>query len=166
MTDPDRAIWIRTPEDIAELINSLPRGGRVAHDKEARDRPGPPPARCADHPGQADLSIVRRKHRLGIRDNRLDFHDQERARRGMPAQHVNRASLAEVIERHFDRRFPAALGQQPDDAIDKGRVGCIEHPVETFAMPSNADVEIGAKCSANGFEVGQRDSTDVASLDP
>jgi hypothetical protein len=84
----------------------------------------------------------------------------------VPAEDVDRASLAEVIERHFHRRLPTIALEHPNDGVDELGVRRVEEAIEALAMPSDADVKIGAERGANGLDVGERRASKPASLEP
>jgi len=84
----------------------------------------------------------------------------------MPPDHVHRASLAEVIERDFDRGIPAAKGQESDHTIDKLGVCRIEQPIESFAVPSHSKVEVRTEGRTDRLDVRERGAPQFAALDP
>ncbi len=84
----------------------------------------------------------------------------------VPAQDIDGPAIPEVVERHFDRRLPAQLREQPNYEVDEIGVGCIEQAVQTFAVPSNADVEVGAEGLTSVLDAAKRDPAQGATLDP
>jgi hypothetical protein len=115
---------------------------------------------------QAHFALVGREERLGIWDDGLDLHDQEHPPSLMPAQDVDGSPLTEVVEGHLDRRLPTGVRDHSNHMFDKGRMGGIEEPIEAFAVPSNANVELGRKGGADGLDIRQHDPIHLATLDP
>ena len=67
---------------------------------------GAPAAVAGNLRGEARLSIERGQHRLEIGYDRLDLDDQQRTRRRMEGQHVDRSAFAAVVECTPRSRLP------------------------------------------------------------
>lgn len=84
----------------------------------------------------------------------------------MPAQHIDGPAVPVVVERHLDRRLPAALREELDHEVDEVGMRGIEKAVEAFAVPSNTDVEVSSEGHTGAFDVRERDPAQDAALDP
>jgi hypothetical protein len=71
----------------------------------------------------------------------------------VPAQHVDRSAIAELVEGHLNGDFPSGGPQLGDHAIDEHGVRLIEEAVEAFSSPPHANIEIGAKGMADELEL-------------
>jgi hypothetical protein len=83
----------------------------------------------------------------------------------MPGKDVNRATLAEVVERHLDGDLPAKRHQQPNRSLNEGGMSGIEEAIEGLAVPSNADLEIGTQRGTQGFDVTEGCPDELAALE-
>jgi hypothetical protein len=63
----------------------------------------------------------------------------------MPASDVDRAAIAEFVERDLQRGIPASCSQLADHSIDEGSVCFVEQPIQGLAAPSNPHVEVSAE---------------------
>ena len=83
----------------------------------------------------------------------------------IPAEDVDGATLAEVAEGDFDRRLPAAPVEGAEHLVDKGCVGSIEQAIQRLAMPSNAEVDVGAESRSCRDKRLDRDASKLPALD-
>jgi hypothetical protein len=108
---------------------------------------------------------MRGQQGLRIRNDGLDLHDEEHPAPGMPGKDVNRATLAEVVERHLDGDLPATRHQQLNRSLDESGMSGVEQAIECLAVPSNTHLEIGTERSAQGFDVTEGRPDELASLE-
>ncbi len=84
----------------------------------------------------------------------------------MPTQHVHGTTVPVVIERPLDGRLPARLGKEPNHQVDEVCVRGDEQSVQAFAVPPDANVEVGAEYRTGGFKISERKAAQGAALDP
>jgi uracil-DNA glycosylase family 4 len=84
---------------------------------------------------EPSLAIEAGQHRLHIRDHGLDLDDQERPTCRMPAEHVDRAALAEAVEGDLGQRLPATFRERLKHDLDHPSVRRIEQSIQPLALP-------------------------------
>jgi len=154
------------PKDVGVGADAVAGCRRLANHQQATGDPRRPAALLADASGESDLPIERPDHGLDVRDDGLHLDHEERGARCVPGENVDRAALAVPAEGDLDRDDPAQLVEQSDDLVDERRVRGIEQPIQALAVPPNANVEIGAQGGARCVDVGERNASKEAPLDP
>jgi hypothetical protein len=143
----------------------MTRRRRFSNNEQAADRPASPATVTTDLGGQAHLSVKGVDRRLRIGHDRLDLDHEQRCRRSVEREDVDRAPLAANRERSFDDRFPAKVLKPKDNLLDESRVGRIEQSVETLAMPPDADVKGRSKAFDHPAKRSQLRILDLARLE-
>jgi hypothetical protein len=70
----------------------------------------------------------------------------------MPAEDVDRPSLAEHVERELEFDLPASVAQESHHELDQGRVRRIDEPVREPSAITESDDEIGAELGGDPLE--------------
>jgi hypothetical protein len=70
----------------------------------------------------------------------------------MPAEHVDRATLPEHVERDFERGPPTFARKESDDPLNNRGMRLVEEKIEALASPANPNVEIGAERRTDPFD--------------
>lgn len=83
----------------------------------------------------------------------------------MPSEHIDRTSLAPDAERHLNRTLPAKGPQASHQRVDQLSMGLVEQPIERFAVPSNSEIEVGAKRAYGIEEVSDHRPCERSCLD-
>ena len=84
----------------------------------------------------------------------------------MEGQNVDRASLAELVERHLGRDNPVRRSKDAHDFLDGRGVTPVEESVESLALPEQLDEHTPAELSGNAIERPDGDSRRATLLDP
>jgi hypothetical protein len=143
----------------------MTRRRRRSDDEQTADRPANPAAVAADLGGQAHLSVKGMDRRLRIGHDRLDLDHEQRCRRPVERQDVDRAPLAAYRERSLDDRFPANVLKPKDNLFDESRVSRVEESIQTLAMPPDADVKGCSKALDHPAKDSQLGILDLARLE-
>ena len=155
----------RGSEQHVEAGHAPSRGRCLGDHEEPSHDTGVPATATANPRRQPELPIERRDRGLRIRNHGLDL-DHEQGTSGLhPSEDIDGATLAEVAEGDFDRRLPAALVERAEHLVDKGRVGSIEQAIQRLAVPSNADVDVGAEGRSCRDKRLDRDASKLPALD-
>lgn len=101
---------------------------------------------------------------LKVRNDRLHLDDESDPGRLVVAEKIDRASLAEDVERHLNSDVPAEASEPAGHLLhEKGMVG-VQQPVESFAVPAQAQIDAGAQCAGDRLEGTQRELVEVTSF--
>ena len=82
----------------------------------------------------------------------------------MPAQEVNRAKLAELVERDLEGRLPTSGVQDGHHPTHQICVRFIKQQIKSFAPPPNPHVELGAERLADALQAPQSRVSDHSAL--
>ena len=124
------------------------------------------PATDRDHlAGEARFAIQPMKRCLGVGDDRLDLHGQQRAERRMERHDVDRTTFTPDGERDLDIDDPAGASKQPYEAINEGGVGVIDQSIETLASPPEVEVDVRSERRSDVHERGDRHPVELAPID-
>ena len=145
----------------AKRFDAAPSRGRFADDQQATNSATRPAAFLCKRSGKTRLSVEDVQHRLGIWHDRFDLDHEDRGRRTVHRQDVDRAALARDGEGCLDYRLPAQAVQAGDHRFNEPGVSSVEQTIEAFTLPTNLDVECRAKSLGNA---SQRIDLDIAEL--
>ncbi len=140
-------------------------GGRVPHHQQARHSSWRPPTTARYPRRETGLAIQRVEHRLGVRHDRLDLHDQKRAGTSVACQHVHGSALTKDRERNLHGRLPSFVLEQPDDTLDQARVRLVHQPIETFASPSKPHLQVSLERRGQSSDLADSHGIDVPAFD-
>lgn len=84
----------------------------------------------------------------------------------MEGEHINRAPLAELVERNFGRSLPGVVAEDPDDSLDGRCVPRVEESIKALATPRNTNEQTGAEGRGHAFQGLNLHTRGVALLDP
>lgn len=153
-------------EDGGVALNRRPGRAGVANDKDtANAHRDPSPLRPNEPRHDAHLSINGRNQGLDVNDLRLHLDDEQRPRRRVPCQDVNRSALAVVVERVFDEDVPAVRTEDANDDLGYGCVICVKEAVAFESAPVGSKVEGDLKSTANAPDRSPRHRPELAALD-
>ena len=88
-------------------VDASPSGSIVWQDQQPRHGARPANRVRGHFPAKPTLSVEAHQHCLEVRDHRLDLDDQERTRRRMKAEDVDRPTFAADVERGLWQRPPS-----------------------------------------------------------
>jgi hypothetical protein len=97
---------------------------RHHHDANCVGPPAPLHTNQPRHNPKLDVQGV--QSLLHVAQVALGFDDQQRAGLGLPAEDVHRSSVAVVVERVLDRRFPSVPSEPFQDCLDQCGVAPID----------------------------------------
>ena len=83
----------------------------------------------------------------------------------MEGENIDRAALPPDRERNLDRDLPAGSAKEQHKGIDEPCVRLVEEPVERLRVPSQANVDGGAKRASDSPERTDRNGIDPATFD-
>jgi hypothetical protein len=118
-----------------------PRGSVFAHHEEPSKSCRPPSAPARDLTRQPSLPVEHDERSLDIRDHRLHLDDEQRRRRWVEREHVDRTAFASDRERDFGRDLPAEGCERPHDRLHQRGVRLVQQSVERLAVPEQPAVE-------------------------
>lgn len=164
--DCDIPLGERVPEGRAESRDPVPIRPTL-HDDEERGNPcGGPAARSSDLRRQADLPIERRLELLCVGDRRLHLDDEQDPRLRVEREDVDRAPLAELVERDLGQDVPGVSPKRPDDLLDGRRVAPVEQPIKGVAIPGQTNEDTRLEGGRELIERRDRGSRRVPALHP
>ncbi len=118
-----------------------------------------------DFDRKPDLSIEPMERRLRIRDDRLHFDHQQRARARVKREDIDRATFSPDRERDFDLDRPSEASKTTDDQLHDRGVALVHEPVQLLSAPPQPDVEICSECCGSSDHGAHRDAIDPAAID-
>ena len=140
-------------------------GSVFAHHEEPSKPCRPPFAPTRDLARQPRLPVERDEGSLDVRDHRLHLDDEQRRRRRVEREDVNRAAFASDRERDFGRDLPAEGCEPPHDRLHERGVRLVQQSVERLAVPEQPAVEPCAECIGERAEHPDRQPICPASFD-
>lgn len=106
------------------------------------------------------------EHGLQVGNDGLDLDHEERSARGVEPQDVDRAALTTDVERDLGRDQPVVGRKELQGPIDEFCMTSIEHPIETFSLPQESDVDPRVEDRRDPDEDLEDDAVGVSTLDP
>jgi hypothetical protein len=100
-----------------------------------------PATLTCDLASESRLAVVRRNHRLEVRDDGLELGDEERPSRAMKSQDVDGAPFAADRERCLDCDLPSEFRKSARHPVGQTSVAVIEESIEVRSVPTEPDVE-------------------------
>jgi hypothetical protein len=147
-------------------LDPAPVGGTLAEHHPGPDARCAPPALGRDPSRQAPPAIHRPEQIADVHEQGLELDDEHRARRRVPSEDVDHASLAADRERHLGRSLPARCTVKPASEVIVHRgVARIDQPVELAASPAEAHVHLQLEGARDRGEPPDRHG-EPAPLDP
>jgi len=140
-------------------------GSVFAHHEEPSKPCRPPSAPARDLARQPRLPVERDEGSLDVRDHRLHLDDEQRRRRRVEREDVNRAAFASDRERDLGRDLPAEGCEPPHDRLHERGVRLVQQSVERLAVPEQPAVEPCAECIDERAEHPDRQPICPASFD-
>lgn len=138
---------------------------RFADHQELGDRRTVPSAGLGDLETQSNLTIVRSKHRLLVRDHGLDLDDEHDPGRRVPREEIDRTAFAADPERDLGRNVPSSETKSRRDNFDESSVFGIDQAIKGLAVPVQAQIRSSAKRAGDPISLGRRDIPRLPSLD-
>src|SRR5262249_44785089 len=114
---------------------------------------------------QPDLDVVPPMRFLDGRNIRLHFVDGRDAEVGSQAEEVDRAPLAESLERHLRNRVPAVVPVNARRIANQQPVSLVHQPLNLAATPQNISIEARAERSEDALQRVVLDSAEQAAFD-
>jgi hypothetical protein len=158
-------VWKRGVEGRRQSRDTAPIDRPLSDDEQTRDGRRIPAAKATDLAAEPGLAVERHQGRLRIGHDRFDFDDEECARRRLPAEDIDRPTIAELVECHLDSRFPPVPLELSHDAIHEGGVGFVEQAIQALAPPSDSDVEVRAQGFADAIQPIEANVPNLSPLD-
>ena len=126
-----------------------PLSGKGRQDEEPADgsRRRPAETIASDLGRQSLFGIVPAERLFHRGEFRLHLDDQQRTRRWMPRENIDRTTLPADGKRDFRLDLPTEFGQQPDDPPDDGRMSLVQQAVDLTATKSDGNHHVGIYCA-------------------
>jgi hypothetical protein len=136
------------------------------HDQGAHPRRMPTEALGGDPAGQPHLYVERPEQPVQRTELRLDLHHQERPTGPVPGEDIDGATLTVLSEADLYLRLPTPVAQELERLTTQPRVTLVEQPIHSRAVPERSDLHPRTHGFERSHERADRDSVDIAALDP
>jgi hypothetical protein len=146
-------------------IDPPPRSPVVRQHEERRHATGLPTTFVRNRQGDTRLAVERPERRLKIRDDRLDFDDEQRSGWLVEREDVDRASLAVAVERDLWQGLPPEITQEFQDAIRQVGMRRIQEPIQALTMPEHPHAHRRPEGRSNSGQDATRDLVSVPGFD-
>lgn len=83
----------------------------------------------------------------------------------MERKDVDRASFTANVERGLRRDRPSEPDEAADHQLDQARVSLVDQPVQSFAVPQEADIDAGVEVRGHPPDRGERHAVGMTALD-
>ena len=153
-------------ESRCMALHGVPVGGTFGQGDDPTDREGSPAVLLREEGrDHANLAIQRTDQVLQVDDRRFHLDDQERSRSCVPCRHVDRSSIAEVIEGVLDDDLESARAEVPHDEFHDRRMALVKQLGQVRASPAWLDVKRESKGGPDAPRVAETGRLDLADFD-
>lgn len=125
-------------------------------DEHASHTPHRPASLPRDLTYQAGLAVEHEQRGLHIGHDRLDLDGEDRPRRRMESQDVDRTAFATNVEGRLDDHLPAQRPQLGCHDVDQRCVIWVQESIERLAIPAEMKIQPGRERANDAIELSER----------
>lgn len=124
-----------------------------------------PAERGGNHQRETATPVGDREEIVHVGQFCLDLDQQQRARRRMPGNYIDHASLAEMAEGDLDAHLPTGRLEKPGDDLGHGRMPAGYDSVDFRPPPSRCEGQPHLEHARGGANRLELDPVELATLD-